>query len=207
MTQSQLPFWVAPNGLREKIEHDVRAAAKAEGSRRRAWRKPRVLAANGMALAACLCLVALSAWSVGASYQARDDQRRAILDSHLRSLAPGHLTDVTSTDQHTVKPWFAGKIDFSPPVVDHAPDGFPLVGGRVDVVGGHTVAALVYSRANHLINVFVQPASGSELLPASAYTSRGYHVVSWSRDEMQFRAVSDLNLRELLQLRDLLQQP
>jgi anti-sigma factor RsiW len=108
-----------------------------------------------------------------------------------------HLFDVHSSDQHTVKPWFLGKLDFSPPVEDLTPLGFPLVGGRLDYLAGRPVAALVYQRRQHIINLFVSPASDIGAAPADARTVRGFHVRHWTRDDMAFWAVSDLNDTEL----------
>jgi len=108
-----------------------------------------------------------------------------------------NLFEVRSTDQHTVKPWFAGKLDFSPTVIDLAPIGFPLVGGRVDHIGGRAIAALVYQRRQHTINVFVWPAADSQEAAADARTIRGFQVRHWTRADMTFWAVSDLNDIEL----------
>lgn len=126
----------------------------------------------------------------------------SLVDAHLRSLQPGHLTDVESTDQHTVKPWFDGRIDFAPPVRDFAGDGFPLLGGRLDVAGGRTVAALVYSRRKHIVNVFVENAQ-PESYWNGAGESQGYHWLAWQQDGFSFCAVSDVAPADLAQLKQL----
>lgn len=129
-----------------------------------------------------------------------------LIDAHVRSLQPGHLTDVLSTDQHTVKPWFDGKLDFIPPVSDFSQQGFPLVGGRLDILDGHNVAALVYSRRKHLINVFVWPYREKETSLATSGVHQGYNWLRWQSGDMQFCLVSDASATDLRELKDLIRQ-
>jgi len=126
-----------------------------------------------------------------------------LIDAHVRSLQPGHLTDVQSTDQHTVKPWFDGKLDFIPPVSDFSQQGFPLLGGRLDVIEGRNVAALVYGRRKHLINVFVWP-EGTGPGVSGEGSRQGYNWLSWRAGDMQFCIVSDVSLADLRELKDLI---
>jgi anti-sigma factor RsiW len=127
-----------------------------------------------------------------------------LIDAHVRSLQPGHLTDVQSTDQHTVKPWFDGKLDFIPPVSDYSEQGFPLVGGRLDVVDGHNVAALVYSRRKHFVNLFIWPARESEVLSDNSGSRQGYNWMTWRSGDMQFCLISDAAATDLRDLKDLI---
>ena len=130
----------------------------------------------------------------------------AVLDAHLRSLQIGHSTDVVSTDAHTVKPWFEGKLSYAPPVVDLAAEGFPLIGGRLDVVEGRTVAALVYARRKHILSVFVWPAEGApETAPLSG-ARQGYAWIQWSHAGMRYWVVSDTAPAELEELSRLLRR-
>jgi anti-sigma factor RsiW len=119
-----------------------------------------------------------------------------LVDNHVRSLIGDHLTDVRSTDQHTVKPWFAGKIDFAPRVVDLAAKGFPLLGGRVDYVHGHTTAALAFGRRRHIVNLFIWPSGGSDdAVHSEAYN--GYSLKHWTADGMSYWLVSDASAADL----------
>jgi len=127
-----------------------------------------------------------------------------LIDAHVRSLQPGHLTDVQSTDQHTVKPWFDGKLDFVPPVSDYSEQGFPLVGGRLDAVDGRNVAALVYSRRKHFINLFVWPYREKEPSFVSSGSRQGYHWMAWQSDDMRFCLISDASATDLRDLKDLI---
>jgi len=124
----------------------------------------------------------------------------------VRSLMVNHLTDVTSTDQHTVKPWFDGKIDFAPPVADFKSDGFPLVGGRLDYVDHHPAAALVYQRRLHYINVFIWPAKATSNEPVKSETREGYNILHWRQSGMEYWAASDLSNNEMERFADLLRK-
>ena len=143
----------------------------------------------GLALAACLAFVILLPRGSGLP--------DIVVAGHIRALQPGHLMDVVSTDQHTVKPWFDGRLAFAPPVKDLKSQGFPLEGGRLDYLADQPVAALIYQRQQHLIDLFVWPDDGHfDRGPAEGNRS-GYNFLRWSRDGMAFWAVSDLNPREL----------
>ena len=154
-----------------------------------------------MAVGALLMLAILPR-SIGpiANQQVADE----VVASHVRSLMVSHLMDVPSTDQHTVKPWFNGKLDFSPSVTDFAKDGFPLVGGRLDYIEGRPVAALVYQRGKHVINVFMWPTSGDETTAERIQTQHGYHVEQLMIAGMNCWVVSDLNQQELGKFAELL---
>jgi anti-sigma factor RsiW len=127
-----------------------------------------------------------------------------VASNHVRSLMANHLTDIASSSQHTVKPWFAGKIDFAPPVTNLADQGFPLIGGRLDYLQNRQVAAEIYRRNDHIINLFVWPASQNRSTTKKLSVRKGYNVISWKDSGMNYSAVSDLNAVELREFADLL---
>jgi anti-sigma factor RsiW len=131
-----------------------------------------------------------------------------VLASHIRSLMPDHLTDVRSSDQHNVKPWFNGRLDFSPSVPRLDEQGFPLLGGRLDYVAGRPVAVLVYGRRQHVINVYTWPTAGGDagVSSVASVASHGYHALHWRAAGAEHWAVSDLNVAELGQFADLWRQ-
>lgn len=187
--RAELPRLPAPDVLRARIRDSLRDAAPRSGrSLRMPWR------VAGLA-AAAVVLVAVG-WTAALRRQAGFDVTSQVLASHVRALMPGHLTDVESTDQHTVKPWFDGRLPYSPPVTDEAAAGFPLLGGRLDVVDGRPVASLVYGRRLHRISVYVWPVGYGDAGPALAERD-GYNLVHWTRAGMTCWAVSDLNRDEL----------
>jgi len=170
---------------------------------RKSLRSDRRIFSNWRLLGAVAAAILLST-TVGIRFmqlKTSDGLEDAAISSHVRAMITGHTTDVVSTDRHTVKPWFNGRIDFSPPVNDLAPQGFPLAGGRVDYLGGRSVAALVYQRRKHVIDLFIWPAKTGQ---ASGEEARGYNVIRWSHGGMYFVAVSDLNKTELEQFKNLL---
>jgi anti-sigma factor RsiW len=130
-----------------------------------------------------------------------------VISSHVRSLLATHLLDVPSTDQHTVKPWFDGKLKFSPPVHDFAERGFRLTGGRLDYLNGREVAALVYQRRLHVINLFIWPSASGRTTAAESFSKDGYNVTHWVRDGFEFWAVSDVNAEDLRTFAGLEMQP
>lgn len=129
----------------------------------------------------------------------------SIISGHVRSLMANHLTDVSSSDQHTVKPWFNGKLDFSPPVKDLSNQGFPLVGGRLDYLENRPVAALVYRHRQHFINLFIWPSSRKSDIERKTVVRQGYNLIHWAKSGMTYWAVSDLNSSELQEFVQLVQ--
>lgn len=189
----------APDELHRRISAEIRGA----DVRPMRWRVGSGL--RLLAAAASLVVVAGGGWWMAERGSAERELESELLASHVRSLMPGHLTDVLSTDQHTVKPWFNGKVDFSPPVRDFAAQGFPLVGGRLDYVDGRTVAALVYARRQHYINVFLWPTTPAQpASPAQPATRQGYHLLRGSCGDYTCWVVSDVGEDELRQFAGML---
>lgn len=183
---------LAPARLRQRLADSLAAVTAPEAVPiRRTARWAWMGGGAGMAVAACAAMFALS-------LQIGDDSAltRDLVAGHVRSLQASHLTDIATSDQHVVKPWFNGRLDFAPPVVELKDQGFPLLGGRLDYLGGRTVAAIVYRRGRHIINLFVWPSRGlateAEIRPGD-----GYDLRRWRAGGLTFWAVSDVNRADL----------
>jgi anti-sigma factor RsiW len=199
LQQSRL-YLRAPAGLKLRIEESLPGPGKNKSAGLISWR--------WLPIAAAIVFAAFLGWrqlTIGNQRTYREATVIAAVDAHLRSLQPGHLVDVQSTDQHTVKPWFDGKLDFAPPVRDFADHDFPLVGGRLDVIEGRTVAALVYGRRKHFINVFVEKSEPNASWNGSG-VEQGYHWTAWNKDGFTICAVSDVSASDLDQLKQLFLQ-
>lgn len=201
--QAEVPYHRLSAEGRARIRRAIRRRASEHG-------RPRVWWGQWTTIAASALLVFGAGWMLGSAHDratGSETLNAEVVSGHIRALMLDHLTDVASSDHHTVKPWFNGKLDFSPPVPDLASDGFPLLGGRLDYLGGRAVAALAYGRRNHLIDVFLWPIGpGERELPPRSSSHHGYGLIHWSRGGMNYWAVSDLNITELHQFVALLQR-
>ena len=212
---SAIPYHKAPVELRERIQSSLREETErparnvAPDARSMITKKPReprsVLFGtswNWLALAASIVFVAIVAWNLVPKLQQRSPSAEQFLAtqliaSHARSLLANHLTDVASSDHHTVKPWLDAKLDFAPAVVDLSSEGFPLIGGRLDYLDNRPVAALVYGRRKHFINLFIWPAAADSTRAPKTMTRQGYQLLHWGDSEFNYWAVSDVNTDDL----------
>lgn len=194
--REEAPYFGAPPALRAQLIADLPTGQPP---------RPRLFARQGWwpqtAAALTVALAASLGWGIGEYRMASSPQQilaGELVANHIRSLQVDHLTDLVSSDQHAVKPWFNGKLSFAPPVIDLATQGYPLIGGRLDYLEGQNVAVLVYRRHRHPINLTIWP--GNELPSRPQITDKqGYHLVRWSAGGMNFSAVSDLGQNELVQ--------
>ncbi|MBU6508389.1 MAG: anti-sigma factor [Alphaproteobacteria bacterium] len=185
--REQAPYHRAPDALRARLAAQA-APRRVPSVRAAGWRRAAVAFVAGGAIAASVMLAIVPSNAPGIADQ--------VLAGHLRGLEPGHLEDVVSTDQHTVKPWFDGKLDFAPPVKDLKADGFPLEGGRLDYLGGRRVAAMVYGRAKHVIDLYAWPEAGANTTPVIVERD-GYTLIRWRQNGMALWAVSDVEKAQL----------
>jgi anti-sigma factor RsiW len=195
----------APAGLEKRIRSSLRREAKSEVGRRLfGWRWLPV----GVALA-CALLMALVIWQAVPGLRPSGDEllSQEMVSNHVRSLQlESHRTDVISSDQHTVKPWFDGKLYFAPPVKDFSSQGFPLLGGRLEYLNNRAVAALIYQRQKHFINLYIWPAEQSNASGEVATKRQGYNLLHWTNAGMTYWAISDLNGVELYEFARLVQE-
>lgn len=190
--------WRAPEDLRRQVIAALDRQAFLAQPQEIGWR--RILWLTGQwSLVPSMTALAASLFLFFTAPSGEISLQNQIVTSHVRSLLADHLADVMTSDRHTVKPWFAGKIDFSPPVIDLKGEGFPLVGGRVDYLNGRVVAALVYRRGGHVINLFIWPDA---VRRDRATSYKGYKIREWSASGLAFGAISDTEAGELESFRE-----
>jgi mycothiol system anti-sigma-R factor len=216
---SAVPYHKAPPELRQRIQSSLRneigpkttrnGTRGSQVLRTRKQPEPRAvlfgmpwnwLGLSGLGLAAAIIFAAMIVSNLAPQLRrpgADQFLETQLIASHVRSLMANHLTDVASSDQHTVKPWLDTKLDFAPAVVDLAGEGFPLVGGRLDYLDNKTVAALVYQRRKHFINLFVWPGSPDASKAQKTMTRQGYHLLHWVDSDFNYWAVSDVSDKDL----------
>src|SRR4029453_6297367 len=217
------PYFKAPAELRERIQFSLREetnehlvrngvpGAQIQFHKRQSI--PRSILSeipwNWLGLAAAIILAAIIGLNVVPRLQRPGvDQFLAtqLIASHVRSLMANHLTDVASSDQHTVKPWLDAKLDFAPTVVDLSQKGFPLIGGRLDYLDNRPVAALIYQRRKHFINLFIWPTGSGAARSTKAMTRQGYQLLHWLDSDFNYWAVSDINQTELQEFKQLFEE-
>jgi anti-sigma factor RsiW len=193
-------YFKAPLGLERRIQASLYGEKRKPATAPFAW-------TNLLRIAIPVAAAAVLAFLLIPIFTRPSIDERLVLEvtaSHVRSLMADHRTDIASSNQHTVKPWFEGKLDFAPTVVDLTQQGFPLVGGRLDYIEGRPAAALVYQRNKHSINLFIWPASTKSDRSEKATVQKGYNLIHWRASGMNYWAISDLNAAELKQFVELL---
>ncbi|HTF70067.1 MAG TPA: anti-sigma factor [Edaphobacter sp.] len=196
--RNEIRYFAAPKRLEDRIRGSVRPAGRDQN--RSIW-GIWFLGWRGWAIAGSVIVLAVFGtllFQMTGRTAASEMLAEEVVSSHIRSLMANHLSDVISTDQHTVKPWFSGKLDFAPVVKDLSSKGFPLAGGRLDYIDSRPAAALVYKRHQHTINLFLWPTSESNSNPYKA-TIKGFNILHWTQSHMAYWAVSDLNAEELIE--------
>ena len=196
--REQATYFAVPDALRDKIMATLPAAKRTATTP--SWFNASV----------AFALLVIVIWSVYANLpMARSNDRLAeeIVSGHVRALMADHLTDVASSDRHTVKPWFNSKTDFSPPVIDLAAQGFPLIGGRLDYISNRAAAALIYRHDRHVINLFIWPVPANQSSDMNALERNGYNIVHWVNTGMEYWAVSDLNSMDLKNFSAMVMKP
>ena len=199
MIKDSAPYFSASDLLKQRVKKQIGAGT----------RKPALRASLAVAAAVILALAGVLMWSILStrSRAGTDDLiAQEVVASHIRSLMVNHVVDVPSSDQHTVKPWFNGKVDFAPEVKDLAAQGFPLIGGRLDYVGNKTVAALVYQSRKHHINLFVWTSPGAIDQIQQQLSRQGYNVIHWTESGTSYWVVSDVNSTDLQEFVQLVRQ-